>query len=168
MKTRYQQMTAGAIDGYRNFIGDDSDYRDWLGFIGQSRDSKPLERSNFTVAVARLKAIDPDGNDWRKESFGHWACGWIEEVYVRPGSEVAKAAQEMRDALELYPVLDEEHFSELENEEANEVWRNCYRVQDRIDYIRQHRSQFEFRGIGDMLGCIRGNYFVGYASELIS
>jgi hypothetical protein len=64
--------------------------------------------------------------------------------------------------------LDESDFSEVEQEEANETWRNCYDVSERVKYIREHRSQFEFHDLGDMLGCVRGNYFAGYASELLS
>jgi len=59
-------------------------------------------------------------------------------------------------------------FSEYETEEANDVWRDCYRPEERIDYIRKHRSQFKFRGLSDLIGCVRGHYFAGYASELLS
>lgn len=55
-----------------------------------------------------------------------------------------------------------------ETEAAQEVWRTCYSDAERIDYIREHRSQFEFRSFADMLGCVRGRYFAGYASELLS
>ena len=46
-------MTSGALDGDHNFLGDDSEYRDWFGVVGQSRDSAALERSNFRVALER-------------------------------------------------------------------------------------------------------------------
>jgi hypothetical protein len=39
---------------------------------------------------------------------------------------------------------------------------------ERIAYIRKHRSEFEFADLRDMLSCVRGNYFAGYASELIA
>lgn len=48
--------------------------------------------------------------------------------------------------------------------------RNCtsrLTLRERVEYIRKHRSQFEFRDFADMLGCVRGKYFAGYASELI-
>lgn len=167
MITRHEQMTSGGLDSYANFIGDDTDYRDWLGFIGQSRDSGCLERSNFEVACKALAEVDPDENDWRTERFGHWAVGWIEEVYVRPGTKAAELAQEIRDGLENYPVLDDQHFSELEHNEATEVWERCYDDQERLEYIREHRSQFDFHDFGDMLACVRGRYFAGYASELL-
>jgi hypothetical protein len=33
--------------------------------------------------------------------------------------------------------------------------------------MREHRSQFDARSFADLLGCARGKYFLGYASELL-
>lgn len=76
-------------------------------------------------------------------------------------------ANRILEKLDGYPVLDEFDFSEREMTAANDIWRDCYRPKERVEYIRKHRSQFEFRDWLDMLGCVRGNYFAGYASELI-
>jgi hypothetical protein len=65
-------------------------------------------------------------------------------------------------------VLNEEDYSEEEQEEAEVIWRECYQPQDRIAYIRKYRNQFDFSDFADLLGCVRGNYFAGYASELIN
>ena len=64
-------------------------------------------------------------------------------------------------------MLNEDDWSTLEYEEAGEVWQNCYSVQERIDYIREYRSQFEFHDFKDMWACVHGEYFAGYASELL-
>jgi hypothetical protein len=56
----------------------------------------------------------------------------------------------------------------VEDRYAQETWRSCYNDAERIEYIRDHRDQFEFRTFADMLGCARGRYFAGYASELIN
>jgi len=110
-----------------------------------------------------------ESEDVQIHRFGHWANGWFEIVLVNPDKpELVKLAQELEDSLENYPVLDENDFSEREHEAANETWKNCYREKGRIEYIRKHRSQFEFSSLSDMLGCVRGNYFAGYASELIN
>lgn len=143
------------------------DKQDWLVSIGQNRDSGCLARSNFRVAEKSFAAIDPEGNDHEVHRFGHWACGWLELIIVRPDSPCAKEAEEIEAALAHYPVLNDMDHSELESEEVNEVWQSCYTTQQRIDYIRKHRSQFEFRDLADMLGCVRGHYFAGYASELL-
>lgn len=164
MKTRYEQMTSGGIDGYNNFSGDDSDYKDWYGVVGRSRDSGPLERSNFRTV---LKALGGESENVRVERYGHWAVGWIEEIYVKPNTEEFKKAEEIESSLENYPILDEMDYSEEECEEANYIWENCYSAKGRIKYIREHREQFEFNDFTDLLHCVRGEYFCGYAGELI-
>lgn len=143
------------------------DNQDWLvAPVARNRDSDCLSESNFH---AFIEAMGGESENVQIHRFGHWANGWFEIVLINPAMpELVKQAEELEAALENYPVLDENDFSERENEEANQVWRNCYRERDRIEYIRKHRSQFEFRDFQDMLGCVRGNYFAGYASELIS
>ena len=164
MKTRQEQMTQGGFDGDSNFLGDDSEYRDWFGVLGQSRDSDCLERSNFRVG---LELLGGESDTVRVERFGHWACGWIEEVYIKPDSEAHRIAKKIESDLADYPVLNEEDFSELEQEEATEIWSGCYDWRERIEYIRKNISEFEFHDFRDMIGCVRGQYFSGYASELI-
>lgn len=153
----------------------------WEGWhtagFGRSRDSDVLEESNFQVAWETLKALqNPEGctdedetgvTDIRIVRESHWAVGWIEWIAIHSSNTAALAkAQELCDRANDYPVLDEEHFSNLEYTRANEVWAS-FGTSERIEYIRRHRSQFEFRDLADMLGCIRGKYFAGYASELL-
>ena len=99
---------------------------------------------------------------------GHWACGWYELLSVLANTPEHKIAADIESALADYPALDDSDFSEREREEAQSTWRDCYNDRDRVDYIRKHRDQFEFNNLADMLGCARGRYFAGYASELIS
>lgn len=142
--------------------------------VGQSRDSDALERANFDSMVAALKAV-PEPTDWPHDFApfqivreSHWAVGWVEWIAIHESAtDHLACASELCARLENYPVLDESLFSQYENDEANEVWRNCYRVKDRIEYIRKHASQFDFRDFADLIGCVRGNYFAGYASELL-
>lgn len=142
------------------------DQQDWLvAPVSQNRDSEALSRSNFECFV---KAMGGESEDVQVHRFGHWGPGWFEIVLINPArADLVKQAQEMEDSLADYPVLDEMDFSQKEQDEANEVWQNCYRVNERIKYIRDHRSQFEFHDMKDMLACVRGQYFSGYASELI-
>jgi hypothetical protein len=121
------------------------------------RDSSALERSNFRIA---LKSLGPSAQVYR---FGHWACGWFEIILT----DDEKAITEMGSSLANYPVLDDEDFSQEEQQEADEVWKNCYSIKDRIDYIRKFNDQFEFHNFRDMLHCVKGDYFAGYASELL-
>jgi hypothetical protein len=137
--------------------------------VGQSRDSDCLERSNF---VCMLEALGGESNVVTVVRESHWAVGWVEWIAIEAdGTDTSNAALLVADDIQAdlqdYPVINEDHWSELETEEANEVWHNCYSPQERIQYIREHKSQFEFHDYSDMLDCVRGNYFAGYASELI-
>lgn len=142
--------------------------------VGQSRDSDALERANFDAMVAALKAVGEPGcwpHDFAafqivRES--HWAVGWVEWIAIHESATaLLERASQIMESFEDYPVIDENLFSQYENDEANETWKNCYDPKERVEYIRKHASQFEFHGLADMLGCVRGNYFAGYASELI-
>lgn len=145
------------------------DRQDWLvAPCAQTRDSDCLESSNFATLDHALTEVDPSGDDHETHRFGHWGPGWIEIILVRPGSKAAGVAQECADALVDYPVLDDDDFSERETEEANHVWADCYSVKERIAYIREHQNQFEAHSLADLLSCVRGRYFLGYASDLIS
>ena len=102
----------------------------------------------------------------------HWVVGWVEWIAIEadgtPESDKAlETADDIQESLKNYPVINDDHFSEVEQEEANEVWTNCYDAAERIKYIREHRNQFEFHDYADLIGCVRGKYFAGYASELI-
>ncbi len=161
---KYSEFRPTQFDSKGAFLDDDR--QEWLIVnVGRNRDSGPLSESNFASA---LKILGGEGDDVEVHRFGHWGPGWFEIIIVRPDTDAARIGDEIADALENYPVLDDDDFSERETNEANEVWKNCYRLKDRIEYIRKHRSQFDFHDFADMLGCVRGEYFAGYASELIS
>lgn len=138
--------------------------------VGQSRDSDCLEESNFACMLAALGGESEVVTVVREN---HWAVGWVEWIALEDdGSEESaaalKIADDIRIALDDYPVLDESDYSERETTAANDVWRDCYRTKERIEYIRAHRNQFEFHDLAEMLGCVRGNCFIGYASELLN
>jgi hypothetical protein len=137
-----------------------------LEAVGQNRDSKPLEQSNFAVA---LELLGGESETVEVHRFGHWGPGWFEIILIDPGAaDKIAIAQEIEERMENYPVLDEQDLSRREMDEANEIWRQCYRPKERLEYIRRYRSQFEFSSLADVLGCVRGRYFAGYASELVN
>lgn len=150
-------------DGPENFLGALPE-PGWGLLLTRTRDADVLTQSNWEGALAELGG---ESDDVEVIRIGHWACGWIEFLGVRENTDVYKRAVEIRNALLDYPVLDEEDFSQREWDEAQRVWAECYRVQDRIRYIREHRSQFEFRDFAELLANVRGNVFSGYASELL-
>lgn len=134
--------------------------------VDQNRDSDALGRSNFDTAWKALRAVSEDVEIVRE---GHWAVGWVEWIAIPADDATAlKVADDLLARIEDYPVLNETDLTAKEHDEAQEVWANCYSPKDRIAYIREHESQFEFCSLSDLLGCVRGTYFAGYASELIS
>ena len=139
------------------------DQQDWIVVYGQNRDSGALQRSNFAVVLADFGG---ESDTVEVHRFGHWACGWLEIIIVHPS--LADKAEGWERALENYPVANDEHFSQVESEEADQVWANCYDSRERIEYIRENRNQFEFHNFADLMQCVRGEYFAGYAGDLIA
>lgn len=134
--------------------------------VGQSRDSDDLEASNF---AAMLKDLGGESETVVVVREGHWAVGWVEWIAIhQDDGKALQIADENVARLESYPVLDEDDWSERETESANSIWKDCYSVSERVAYMREHPGQFEFHDWADMRGCVRGDYFAGYASELIS
>jgi len=153
-------------DSKRNYLGTDlAKVADWLVVLGRNRDSGCLTNSNWEVALERLGG---ESDNVQIFNFGHWACGWIEYLCVKEGTEAEKMGYVIEAKLDNYPILDEMVFGEMEQAEASYIWNDCYNVKERINYIREHRNQFEFHDFADLLGCVRGKYFAGYANELLA
>jgi hypothetical protein len=147
--------------------------------FGQSRDSDCLEESNFATVLARLTELPefvPPASDTDNEiesrqivRENHWAVGWVEWIAIHENDEAAlRLCDELRESADGYPVLNEDDFSNREMEAANTIWRDCYSQSERKEYVRRNRSQFDFRGLRDAVACLRGDYFAGYASELLN
>jgi hypothetical protein len=149
-------------DSLSNYAGDLPD-PNWLCLMSRNRDSDLLVESNWECA---LKILGGESDTVQISRTGHWACGWIEWLSVLKGSPAQTIAEKIEHDIDQYPVLDEDHFSELEHEEASRIWLECYSWEDRIAWIRDNDSQCEFSGFADMLQAARGDYFPGYASEI--
>lgn len=134
--------------------------------FSRSRDSDDLEESNFYTALA---AIGGESETVHVVRESHWAVGWVEWIAIhQDDAKALEIADGLRERVEDYPVLDENDWSEREQESADTVWRDCYSPAERIRYIRENRSQFDFHGFADLMGCARGQYFAGYASDLLN
>jgi len=108
---------------------------EWLVLpVSQTRDSDTLSRSNFACAVQQLGASD----DVQVHRFGHWGPGWYELILVRPDSPAQTVAEEIEAALENYPVLDDEHHSNLELEAAADAWQHMS-IADRVHACQRYR-----------------------------
>lgn len=134
--------------------------------IAHHRDSGALDRSNFKEM---LKALGGESDTVIVVRESHWAVGWVEWIAIHEDDTKAlQEADEIMAALEDYPVVNDEAFSEEEQEEASQVWANCYDDRRRVEYIREFRSQFDFHDMSDLMACARGKFFNGYASELLA
>jgi len=91
------------------------DHQSWLvAPVILTRDSNTLEECNYEVAEAQLAEADPHGADHTELSFGHWACGWFRIMLVKPGTQAAKTALNLKCMLEEYPILCEDAYSAAE------------------------------------------------------
>jgi hypothetical protein len=146
----------------------------------ENRDSDCLEQSNAATIRAALEPwtgdMDLDGADVEIQSHNHWAVGHVDGIVIRcrnaeTGEPTAafRALHKLASDLDAYPVLDEDDFSRREQAAAEVTWRECMTSAERLTYIRNASpGEFEFSSFADMLGCARGRYFAGYASELLS
>jgi hypothetical protein len=172
--------TKNTMKKLSEYFGRDSAYwgerPDWLVCATLNRDSSVLARSNYRCFIKLLGGKGTEGakgsteisENVAIEEASHWACGWLQYLIINPAcKELIELAEAAHERLHNYPVLDDDDFSALETEEANQIWRDCYNAKERANYVRKYRSQFEFHNLPDMLHCLRGKYFCGYASELV-
>jgi hypothetical protein len=132
------------------------EYDEWFDIIGHHRDSDDLAESNWEVALERLGGESETVVIVR---FGHWAVGWVEELFVAPNSPHLAIAEEMLKQLENYPILDEEHFCEKERTSQEE----------RIKLMRRYPEEFDraFENFGTLRDCVRGADFCGEPSLVL-
>lgn len=135
--------------------------------VSRNRDSDVLTRANWDTFIGLIGKESDER--YQIHRFGHWGPGWFEIILINPTNlELVKIGNDIEAALADYPVIDEDLYCQMETEEAEEVWKNCYNKLERVKYIRKNRSQFDFSDFLDLWHCVKGKYFAGYASELIN
>jgi hypothetical protein len=144
-----------AFDSLSNYMGALPE-KDLLVLMTRNRDADTLTESNW---LCSLRELGGEGDNVEIHRFGHWACGWWEALCVRKGSDQEKIAQEIADSLTDYPVLNDEHFSEMETEEADRTWKDCYNDAERLDYLRKNRGEIDMgNSFSLLLACARGEF----------
>jgi hypothetical protein len=107
-----------------------AEWPEYFVFLSQCRDSDALTRSNFECG---LRALGGESESVIVVRERHWAVGWVEWIAIHESDvEAILSADEISCALSDYPVLNEDHFSELEWSEAQTQWEMMplkYRVE---------------------------------------
>ena len=111
-----------------------TEWPEYYVFLFQNRDSDSLTRSNFMCA---LEAIGGESDTVQVVRESHWAVGWVEWIAIHQSDETAlEKAESILDDLKSYPVVNEDHWSNLEYEEACEYWERMS-VRDRAEYCKR-------------------------------
>ena len=106
-----------------NYIGED--LSEYISVVSQSRDSEILDQSNFAAALDLLGG-EADDESVIVTRFGHWGCGWFETIMVSVNStEKLNTAREILNALDAYPVLDDDDLCAREQEDIAEHAKEC-------------------------------------------
>lgn len=136
---RYEEWDPTGFDTPGRGLGStiDDDRAGWLvAPCILSRDSGPLERTNWETIIRQLSVADT-GDDTEVLEFGHWACGWVSACIVRPDSAAAKVAQEWAERLTDYPAADEEALAHAEAEDLADSWEDWGRCAWRVALGRE-------------------------------
>lgn len=118
---RYGTYRPTALDA--RGIGPDYLATWYVAPVGRNRDSGALAESNFSCL---LSSLGGESEHVEVHRFGHWANGWFELVLVSPNAPEATLTTlaECSAALESYPVLNEEDYSDREDAAAQQWWVN--------------------------------------------
>lgn len=107
------------------------DRPDWFLVFATTRDADTLGQSNWRSFLRLLGGTGTEGRKGSEvvtegveiEEASHWACGWVQYLIVSPDAvELLKKAREAKERLDGYPVLDEDDWTALEDEERQTCW----------------------------------------------
>ena len=114
-----------------------------------------LTESNFAVLKARLQTIAPetppanstgvyavDTSTVTGWTVVHEKCSlvrWVQWIAIhKDAEELLRTADEAMSALEQYPILDEDDFSEREHDEYNRQWQEDHSEVERRRMLREY------------------------------
>lgn len=101
----------------QNYMGEN--YYEYFGFMSKTRDSDPIDESNFRVALERLGGLSETVIVIRSN---HWLVGWIEGILIHQSDyDMVYKANDIRHELEEYPVLDDDDYERAKEEMG---WEN--------------------------------------------
>lgn len=107
---------------------------EYFVFLSQHRESDSVTRSNF---MRGLELIGGESGTVLVIRERHWAVGWVEWIAIHESDSAAlREADAIAAALEGYPVVDEDHWSQLEWDEACAYWERMS-VRERVGYCER-------------------------------
>lgn len=134
MKTWKTYMEIGGIDSYNNYSGSLDHENDFV-LLSRTRDSILLDNLNFDVALELIKKVDSD--NVYVLSFNHWACGWIEHIFIKPNTKAFMEAEKIEVVLSDYPILDDSEYYQQLFDQAEDYWNNIS-INEKIDICRDN------------------------------
>lgn len=110
-----------------------SEWPEWYVSQSQHRESDSLTRSNF---ICTLEALGGESETVRVIRESHWAVGWVEWIGIHESDTRAlKIADDIAHKLDGYPVVNEDHWSDLEWNEVHDYWERMS-LRERVDMCR--------------------------------
>jgi len=112
-----------------------AEWPDYFVFLGQHRESDSLTRSNFECG---LNALGGESDSVIVVRERHWAVGWVEWIAIHESDVAAlEKANAIYNALDSYPVVNEDHWANLESEEAEKYWATLP-ISERVELCADH------------------------------
>ena len=148
------KQAAGNWQNFKCFVwfrDEIEDSENWAIIYTHNRDSGLLDQSNAGVIGNALQPFtDGDDPDVVMESHNHWAVGHVDGFSVRvfkdgQVTDAFRKYQELAEAMDGYPILDEEDYSRRESEATVEnIVDAAWRLKD--DYELSDDWQYEVYG----------------------
>lgn len=117
------------------WYGAPEDAEEYALYYTSNRDTADLiELSNEKVINDALDGLEGA----IAEHHSHWACGYVDGWAVKFGSPAWDKLAELLAAMEDYPILDEEVYDELRQEQIDSAWDNwlrwdfCHKVEEQF------------------------------------
>ena len=137
------KLAAGNWKKFDSFVwyrDDIEDADNWCIVYSQHRDSGLIDESNASVIEREMmKFTDGDDADVVSERHDHWLVGWIDGLSIRvfKHGQITPAFRryvELQNALEDYPLLDEDDYSTREYDATIEnIGDAAWRVKDEYE-----------------------------------
>ena len=106
---------------------------DWYVVYVKLNGSEVIIRANFEAVKDRLGIF----KEYEIETSGHYIVGHVDFSIVPPNSASYCEAEKIEEELRDYPVLDDELYSKMEFDEAQECWEDMF-PEDRIEFLKQY------------------------------